>query len=272
MPAEEDASKGAAKGGLSQHTDKLGPVPGASADSPGQCLADFELVSELGRGTYGVVHKVRSKKDGKIYCLKKVKCGHLSAQRQREVLMEVLMLRRLNHKHVIGYYTSFVEKKSLYIVMEFASNGDLQRVLDEHKRSKTFVPEKTLWRILYELAQALQHLHGKRIIHRDIKIVNVLLDGNSSVKLGDLGVSRALDGDEELAQSRVGTPLYLAPELIKRQPYDYKADIWALGVLMYHMSALKGPFSGDNIYALGKRMLYSHMPHTHTHTHTHTHD
>ena len=141
----------AAESGL--QSDQLGPVDGWSKDV-GECLADFELVAELGRGTYGVVHKVRSKKDGKIYCLKKVKCGRLSAQRQREVLMEVLMLRRLSHKHVIGYYTSFVEKKSLYILMEFASNGDLQRVLDEHKRNKTYVPEKMLWRIVYELAQA----------------------------------------------------------------------------------------------------------------------
>jgi serine/threonine protein kinase len=115
-------------------------------------------------------------------------------------------------------------------------------------------------RILYELAQALQHLHSKRIIHRDIKIGNVLLDESNRVKLGDLGVSRALDGEEELAQSRVGTPLYLAPELIKRQAYDYKADIWALGVLIYHMSALKGPFSGDNIYALGYSILNDTPP------------
>ena len=145
--AEVDSGKGASasKGSLSQFSDKLGPVSGSDDNVPGSSLSDFELVSELGRGTYGVVHKVRSKKDGKIYCLKRVKCGHMSTQRQREVLMEVLMLRRLNHKHVIGYYTSFVEKKSLYIVMEFASNGDLQRVLDEHKRNKTYVPEKMLW-------------------------------------------------------------------------------------------------------------------------------
>jgi NIMA (never in mitosis gene a)-related kinase len=255
MAAVDDGSKPAAKGGISQHTSKLGPVEGSAKNVPGQGLVDFELVSELGRGTYGVVHKVRSKRDGKIYCMKRVKCGHLSPQRQREVLMEVLMLRRLNHKHVIGYYTSFVEKNSLYIVMEYAANGDLQRVLDQHKRSKTYVPEKKLWRILYELAQALQHLHSQRVIHRDIKIVNVFLDENHGVKLGDLGVSRALDGEEELAQSRVGTPLYLAPELIKRQPYDYKADIWALGVLIYTMASLKGPFSGDNIYALGLVLL-----------------
>ena len=234
--------------GLSIQTEQIGPV---DKDAPGQCLADFEMVSELGRGTYGVVHKVRSKKDGKIYCLKKVKCGQLSAQHQREVLMEVLMLRRLKHKHVIAYFTSFVEKKSLYIVMEFAPNGDLQRVVDEHKRNKTYIPEEILCRLLHELAQGVEHLHSKRILHRDIKMVNVLLDEHDAVKLADLGVSRALDADNELAHSRVGMPLFLAPELIKRNPYDFKADIWAIGVLACNMAALKGPFSGDNIYALG---------------------
>ena len=146
----EGAGAGAVKGGISQHTDKLGPGPFTDGKAaPGQGLSDFELVAELGRGTYGVVTKVRSKLDGKIYCMKRVKCGHMSPQRQREVLMEVLMLRRLNHKNVIGYYTSFVEKKSLYIVMEYASNGDLQRVLDEHKRNKSYVPEKVAHPVLH---------------------------------------------------------------------------------------------------------------------------
>ena len=117
-----------------------------------------------------------------------------------------------------------------------------------------------LWRIVLELAEALHHLHSQRIIHRDIKIVNVFLDENNNIKLGDLGVARALDGEEELAQSRVGTPLYLAPELIRRHAYDYKADVWALGVLAYHMAALKGPFCGDNIYALGYSILNDTPP------------
>jgi len=82
------------KGGpaLSHESDKLGPVDGSSKDAPGSCLADFDLVSELGRGTYGVVHKVKSRKDGNIYCLKKVKCGHLSPQRQREVCVHDFIL------------------------------------------------------------------------------------------------------------------------------------------------------------------------------------
>eukprot|EP00960_Hanusia_phi_P037288 752844-Hanusia_phi.AAC.3 len=140
--------------------------------------------------------------------------------------------------------------------MEYAAKGDLGRIFEDHKLRKLHVQEHFLWRVLCELSLALHHLHSNRIIHRDIKIVNVFLDHNNTIKLGDLGVSRVLEGEEEMAQSRVGTPLYLAPELIRRQPYHFKADVWALGVLMYTMAALRGPFVGDNIYVLGESILH----------------
>ncbi|KAJ1473568.1 kinase-like domain-containing protein [Baffinella frigidus] len=241
------------EGGVGKGLD--GIIPAHSCPQ-GSSLADFQVLSELGRGTYGVVLRVKSLRDGRVYVLKRIRIGHLKPARQREVFQEATVLRRVRHAHVIGYYTSFVEKKSLFILMEHAANGDLSHLLDQHKKEKSFVPEKTLWRILFELAQAMQHLHTLKIVHRDIKLVNVFLDADDSVKLGDLGVSRLLNGEGEMAQSRVGTPLYLAPELIRRQPYDFKADVWALGVLMYNMAALRGPFLGDNIYALGYSIIH----------------
>ena len=207
-----------------------------------------------------MVNKVRSRRDGKTYVLKKIKCAHMSEKRQRDAMTEVLLLRQLNHPYIIGYYSSFVEGKSIYIVMEYAPNGDLQRLVSEHTQRNSYVPEKTLWKLLFQLVQALDHLHCKKIIHRDIKLVNVFMDESYSVKLGDLGVARILDGHNAMAQSRVGTPLYLAPELIQRLPYSFKADVWALGVLLYTMCALKGPFLGDNIYALGYSIIHDTPP------------
>ena len=182
----------------------------------------MQVLSELGRGTYGVVLKVRSLRDGGIYVLKRIRIGHLKPERQREVFKEASVLRRLKHTHVIGYYTSFVERRSLFILMEFAANGDLAALVDRHRRAKSFVPEATLWRVLRELTQALQHLHARCVLHRDIKLGNVFLDENDGVRclppstrrclpgaplpnaprpplpppgrLGDLGVSRLLDG------------------------------------------------------------------------------
>ena len=125
--------------------------------------------------------------------------------------------------------------------------------------------------------QGLTHLHSKRIVHRDLKTLNIFLteDGRIKVRLlhvhvvvdgpwvdvlvreqiGDLGVSRILGRDSNL-ESRVGTPLYLAPELIRQQPYSYKVDIWSLGCVIYTLAALQPPFRGENLLALAQVILH----------------
>ena len=137
----------------------------------------------------------------------------------------------------------------LHIVLEYAEGGDLYHLIDVQRAKRLYFKESQLWRYLHELCLALQYLHGKKIIHRDIKTLNVFLTGANMVKLGDLGVSRVVK-DDDLMETRVGTPLYLPPELVKKQPYGFKADIWSLGCLMYSLAKLQPPFSGDNIYAL----------------------
>lgn len=113
--------------------------------------------------------------------------------------------------------------------MEYADN-DLSRYVSKSLQN---VSETTIWAFTMQILQGLQYLHKQNVIHRDIKPNNILLKDNQ-VKLGDLGVSKIL-GDLTLAKSRVGTPLYLAPELIKSKPYDNKVDIWAAGCVIYYM-------------------------------------
>ena len=94
-------------------------------------------------------------------------------------------------------------------------------------------------------------MHENNIIHRDIKALNVFLTKDRKVKLGDLGVSKIFNSDTAMQGTRVGTPLYLSPELVQHQPYDFKVDVWALGCVIFYMASLEPPFQGENLIALG---------------------
>ena len=154
---------------------------------------------------------------------------------------------------------SFIELDNLCIIMEYAEGGDLQKVfviinyklLKDFKEKRKYLHEELIWEMSKELSSALQHLHESNIIHRDIKTLNVFLTREKHVKLGDLGVSKIFTSDTALQGTRVGTPLYLAPELVQHQPYDYKVDIWALGCVIFYMASLEPPFQGENLIALG---------------------
>ncbi len=102
------------------------------------------------------------------------------------------------------------------------------------------------------------YLHKQNIIHRDIKTLNIFLNKDNEIKLGDLGVSKIISNSTKLQAARVGTPLYLAPEVIKHQPYDFKVDIWAVGCVLYHLAALHPPFEGPNLIALGYNIVHKY--------------
>jgi serine/threonine protein kinase len=121
------------------------------------------------------------------------------------------------------------------------------------KQGKTFT-EDELWNYAYQILQGLDYLHMSNIIHRDIKCLNLLVK-DGKVKIGDLGVSKIVSHINALHCSRVGTPLYLPPELIKQQPYDYKVDMWSLGCSLYHLASLEPPFGGDNLITLGNNIV-----------------
>ena len=103
---------------------------------------------------------------------------------------------------------------------------------------------------MVQLVSALQYLHGHRVLHRDLKAQNVMLTLDQRVKLGDFGVSRQMSTQTDLAQTVVGTPVYMAPEVMKSESYAEPADVWALGVVLYELLALRRPFEGAHIAAL----------------------
>lgn len=146
----------------------------------GSSMADFEVVCELGHGSYGVVYKVRARKDqNNVYALKKLPIQHMKPKRQKKALQEVLLLKQLSHPNIICYYTSFIEAECLYILMEYAAQGDLHAMIRKMKYRRKQFEEEEIWRFARELGQGLQYLHSKNIIHRDIKCLNIFLSHNA---------------------------------------------------------------------------------------------
>lgn len=139
--------------------------------------------------------------------------------------------------------------------MEYADGGDLYSLIKHNKKHKKTFTEDELWRFSFEILQGIDYLHSNNIIHRDIKCLNLFLTKDKKIKIGDLGVSKIVSNINALHCTRVGTPLYLSPELIKQIPYDFKVDIWSIGCSLYHLACLEPPFNGDNLIVLGNNIV-----------------
>lgn len=140
--------------------------------------------------------------------------------------------------------------------MEFAELGDMQQLIDQQKAKRKYFSEKEIWQVAWQLTLALLHCHSHDIIHRDVKPMNVLITKDRVFKLGDLSESTFVNKETYLRSKQVGTPLYLSPEIIKKQAYDHRADIFSLGVVMYHMAALEVPFYEKSLKGIMNKILY----------------
>ena len=221
----------------------------------GNKLSDFEIIKELGKGSYGTVYTVRSLVNSNVYVMKKMELNHLKPRQQQECYREVSILKKVSHQNIIKYYSSFLEKEILYIIMEYAELGDLYSLIKHYKKHSKYFDEIDLWKISSEVLLGLEYLHSQNIIHRDIKCLNLFITKDRHIKIGDLGVSTITSGMDNLHYTRVGTPLYISPELVKQKPYDFKTDIWSFGCSLYHLASLEPPFSGGNLIVLGNNIV-----------------
>ena len=226
-----------------------------SAINVGCKLSDFKIVKELGKGSYGTVYTVKSYLDENIYVMKKMELNNLKEKQQKECYREVSILKKVSHPNIIKYYSSFLEKDCLYIIMEYAEGGDLYSLIKHYKRHQKHFEEFDIWSIAFEILNGLDYLHKSNIIHRDIKCLNLFITKDKHIKIGDLGVSTIVSNINALHCTRVGTPLYLSPELVRQIPYDFKVDIWSFGCSLYHLASLDPPFVGDNLIVLGNNIV-----------------
>ena len=213
-------------------------------------LNDFILGKDLGKGAFGSVRIVTRKKDKQIYAMKSVSIGKLDNKEKEAALNEVRILASLNHPNIIGYKDAFYDEnsKSLNIVMEYADDGDISHKIKENLKRRLRFEESTLWEWIIQILEGLKYLHDNKIMHRDLKCANIFLMKNGQLKIGDLNVSKLAKNN--MAKTQTGTPFYLAPEIWKDLPYDYKCDIWSVGCIIYELCTSRPPFRGTSLKEL----------------------
>jgi NIMA (never in mitosis gene a)-related kinase len=168
----------------------------------------------------------------------------MNSQQKKEAALEATILSKINCQFVCRYFDSFMDRHSINIVMEYCENGDLGKFLK--KQMGRSLSEEQVWRFFLEMALGLHYLHSFKILHRDIKTINMFLGKDNRIKIGDLGVAKLLNQTSNMAHTIVGTPYYLSPELCEEKPYNHKSDVWSLGCVLYELCAFRHPFEANN--------------------------
>ncbi|CAI2384901.1 unnamed protein product [Moneuplotes crassus] len=210
-------------------------------------IRGYKIMKPIGQGKFSIVYKAENTETGECVALKCIKIFDMTDVKQREkCLKEVKLLQSLDHPNIIQYLDSFIENNDLYIAVEWAEKGDLKYIVKRAIQEDSHLDESKVWQYISQMAEALAHMHSKRIMHRDLKPANIFIDSEGMLKLGDLGLGRAMSSQTLEAYSRVGTPLYMSPEVLEGSGYDTKSDVWSLGCIAYELCALKSPFRKQN--------------------------
>lgn len=221
----------------------------------------YEPGEKIGQGTFGKVFKVKHKETGKDWAMKVINKEKAGGPVIKLLEREVGILKRVQHEHIISLNEVFETAKKMYLVMELCEGGELADALKARER----IPEEECKIIMSRLASAISYLHKNDIVHRDLKLENILLavDPNNLedklyIKVTDFGLSvvKGGTGHDNMMQDFCGTPIYMSPEIIDNKTYSQNCDVWAMGVILYIMLSGSPPFKSkdeDSLYDLIKK-------------------
>ena len=199
---------------------------------------NYEIKEELGKGGFGSVYKVINKNDNKIYAIKRVSIKGLNQKDLDFIKNEANILSSIENENIVKYYESFYENDFFNIVMEYCEFGDLRKIINEFKAKGQFFSKIEIYYFLKNIFLGLKEIYEKHLIHRDLKPENLFLKNDLRLMIGDSGVAKQLQDGTVHANSLIGTLNYMAPEILRREKYSNKVDIYALGCIIYELCTL----------------------------------
>lgn len=209
----------------------------------------YDFLETLGKGTYGKVKKAVDR-TGKLVAIKSIRKENIKDEQDlTHIRREIEIMSSLNHPYIVTIYEVFENKDKIVIVMEYASKGDLFDYISGRK-----ISEREARHVFRQIVSAVHYCHKNGIVHRDLKLENILLDANGDVKIADFGLSNLYRRDEYL-QTYCGSPLYASPEIVNGRPYKGpEVDSWSLGVLLYALVHEAMPFDGHDYRTLVRQI------------------
>lgn len=205
-------------------------------------VAGYILDKRIGKGSYATVWKGHTENGDEVVAVKVI--SRQTVTETAQLRQEVEVLRRISHPNIVRFRDLKKSASHFYLVLEFCAGGDLSQFLKEHGH----VQEETARKFLTQIAAGICMLHRENVLHRDLKPQNILLSNSSTdpvLKIADFGFARALQ-PQDMAATVCGSPLYMAPEILRHEPYDAKADLWSVGAILYELLLGRPPFNGAN--------------------------
>ena len=209
-------------------------------------MENYEFLGNIGQGMSGKVYKARHKKENRFYAIKKLNFNEINEKERIAIQDEVNLLKQLKHPNIVTYKDSFFDSDNcLNIVMVFCELGDMYTKI--HKQKGEYFPEEQILLWLAQLCLALSYVHDKQILHRDIKTQNIFIQNEHTIRIGDFGIAKGYNQNQDLGGSLIGTPLYMAPEVYNSsKKYSFRSDIWSLGCCIFEMCNLKNAFEAKS--------------------------
>ncbi|KAI6213671.1 Non-specific serine/threonine protein kinase [Aphelenchoides besseyi] len=226
-------------------------VAGRSRANDEPHIGRYRLLKTIGKGNFAKVKLARHMPTGIDVAIKIIDKTALNQSSLQKLFREVRIMKQLDHPNIVKLYQVMETDQTLYLVMEYASGGEVFDYLVAHGRMK----EKEARAKFRQIVSAVQYLHSKNIIHRDLKAENLLLDADMNIKIADFGFSNQFSAGNKL-DTFCGSPPYAAPELFQGKKYDGpEVDVWSLGVILYTLVSGSLPFDGQNLKELRERVL-----------------